>query len=93
MLKDFNGDGREELVIYDSNLPNSNKQFGEFYFYNTGAKFDTIPEYIMKGDSLTKKRYWELSSSGDINGDDKEDFTIWELMEMTTQARISEIFL
>ena len=39
LKKNFNGDGREELVIYDSNLPNSNKQFGEFYFYNTGAKF------------------------------------------------------
>ncbi len=76
ILQDFNGDGRSELIIYDPNLPYSGKQYGTFYFYNTQAQFDTIPYYIMKGDSASLLRYLNIGSSGDINGDGKTDFTL-----------------
>ncbi len=76
VLKDYNGDGREELVFYDGNLPYTEKQFGTFYFYNTGAVFDTIPEYILMGDSVTGKRFNHFyGSNEDIDGDGKADFT------------------
>ncbi|NCS87496.1 MAG: hypothetical protein AUK34_01890 [Ignavibacteria bacterium CG2_30_36_16] len=76
ILKDFNGDGRNELVLYDSNLPYSSKQYGTFYFYNTASQFDTIPQYIIMGDSVNQIRLERISSSGDINGDGKTDFTL-----------------
>ncbi|MDR3666186.1 MAG: T9SS type A sorting domain-containing protein [Ignavibacteriaceae bacterium] len=76
VLKDFNGDGRSELVLFDSNLPYSEKQFGSLYFYNTGSTFDTIPHFTMYGDSVDSVRINGLTSSGDINGDGKTDFAI-----------------
>ncbi len=77
VLKDFNGDGKNELVLYDAFLPNSKKQFGTFYFYNTKAEFDTIPEYTITGDSVSQFfLYPGVTSSGDINGDGKTDFTV-----------------
>ncbi|MBZ0182920.1 MAG: FG-GAP-like repeat-containing protein [Melioribacteraceae bacterium] len=76
-LKDFNGDGKEELVLWDANLPYSKKQFGTLYFYNTKAEFDTIPEYTITGDSVSQYRLWSgINSSGDINGDGRTDFTV-----------------
>lgn len=77
VLRDFNGDGRSELVIYDPFLPYSQKHYGTFYFYNTEGQFDTIPHYIMKGDSINFIAYDRIGSSGDINGDGKTDFTIY----------------
>jgi hypothetical protein len=53
VIKDFDGDGRSELLLFDPHLPYSNKQFGSFYFYNTESEFDTIPEYALFGDSST----------------------------------------
>jgi hypothetical protein len=78
VLKDFNGDGKSELVIYDTNLPFSSqdKQFGINYFYNTGAVFDTIPHYSIQGDSIKGIQISAITSSGDINGDGKTDFTV-----------------
>jgi hypothetical protein len=77
ILNDFNGDGRQELVIYDPNLPkNIMLHYGTLYFYNTGSKFDTIPHHIMTGDSV-KKISITFSSSGDINGDGKADFSVY----------------
>ena len=75
VLKDFNSDGKGELVVYDANLPFSKKQFGTLYFYNTKARFDTIPDYIIAGDSVKKINIGRIESSGDINGDGKTDFT------------------
>src|SRR5690606_1530290 len=76
VLNDFDGDGRSELVVYTPFLPYSDKQFGSYYFYNTGTFFDTIPEYIIQGDSVALIRYdGQISSSGDINGDAMTDFT------------------
>ena len=76
VLKDFNGDGKSELVIRDSNLPFSQKQYGTLYFYNTKTQFDTIPQYIITGDSTKKISIGVIETSGDINGDGKTDFTI-----------------
>jgi hypothetical protein len=75
VLKDFNEDGRSELVVYDPELRFSNEQWGCFYFYNTGSEFDTIPEIVICGDEVDSIRYYNISSSGDINGDGKTDFT------------------
>ena len=76
-LKDFNGDGRSEFVITDFSLPYEfRSQSGINYFYNTGAVFDTIPSYTIRGDSLKGTRIYAITSSGDINGDGKTDFTI-----------------
>ena len=73
---DFNGDGRSEYAIYHPNLPFSGKQYGALYFYNTESQFDTIPHYIMMGDSVNFIFLGSIESSGDINGDGKSDFTI-----------------
>jgi hypothetical protein len=77
VLKDFNGDGRSELVIYDAFLPfESNTSSGINYFYNTGPSFDTIPYFTIRGDSTKALQISAIKSSGDINGDGKTDFTI-----------------
>jgi hypothetical protein len=80
VLKDFNGDGRSELVIYDADWPYRGKQFGCYYFYNTGAVFDTIPGYILTGDTLLNIHLeWEGYSidHGDINGDGLTDISVY----------------
>jgi hypothetical protein len=78
VLKDFNGDGRSEFVIYDASLPfeSVRHQSGINYFYNTGAVFDTIPQYTIQGDSVRGIQIEGILSSGDINGDGKTDFNI-----------------
>jgi len=77
LLKDFNGDGRSELVIYDPYLPYELRTHsGCNYFYNTGAVFDTIPAYTIRGDSLKGIQVSAITNSGDINGDGKTDFTM-----------------
>lgn len=76
VLKDFNGDGRCELALFDAFLPYSSKHLGSLYFYNTGSTFDTIPHYAIFGDSVNLIQLNGLTSSGDINGDGKTDFTI-----------------
>jgi len=81
VLKDFNGDGKNELIIRDANLPFSTKQYGTLYFYNTKGQFDTIPDYIITGDSVKKISIGGIESSGDINGDGKTDFTILGFIE------------
>lgn len=77
ILKDFDGDGRSEIVLYDPNLPNSDKQFGCFYFYNTGSVFDTIPDYVLCGDSIDSLRFYPVDGVGDLDGDGMTDFSIY----------------
>jgi hypothetical protein len=78
VLNDFNGDERSELVIYDPFLPYSTQKFpGVLYFYNTKSTFDTIPQYILMGDSANSIRIYQISSSGDVDGDGKTDFTLF----------------
>ena len=73
---DFNGDGRDEYTIYHPNLPFSSKQYGTLYFYNTENQFDTIPHYVMMGDSVNKIKIGPIDP-GDLNGDSKSDFMIY----------------
>jgi hypothetical protein len=51
VLNDFNGDGVEELAIFDYGTRYSpNKQFGTIYFYKIeNGRIDTIQITIMEG--------------------------------------------
>ena len=75
VMKDFNGDGKEELVIYDTNPPFEPEQFGIFYIYNIGAIFDTT-EYktiaFPVSDSLSIFEF----QTGDLNGDGLADISL-----------------
>jgi len=79
VIPDFNGDGKEEFVIFDPDLRYSpgGVQYGALYFYNTESVFDTIPHYVIMGDSANKIRiYTPIQSTGDLNGDGYADFTL-----------------
>jgi len=77
-LKDFDGDGRDELVFFDSFKPYSTKPWGSVYFYNTESTFDTIPHYAIFGDSIALIHidYFSQASSGDLDGDGYTDFAV-----------------
>lgn len=75
-INDFNGDGRDELAVYDTFPDSNNRQYGRYYFYNTESEFDTIPHYSISGDSINNISLGWLYS-GDINGDSKADLTIY----------------
>ena len=56
VLKDFNGDGFEELVINDPDYPFYGfTQYGIFYIFNTYPELDTIPVATIKGDTLSNE--------------------------------------
>jgi hypothetical protein len=79
ILKDFDGDGHSELVVFDDYLPYSNLQDGCLYFYKTYPQLDTIPFAKIQGDSAAQIRLQPYSggfSSGDINGDGMTDFCL-----------------
>jgi hypothetical protein len=76
ILQDYNGDGRDEFMIKDAHLPYSNIQYGTFYIYNSEATFDTIPHVIFSGDTINNIRLEYNFYEGDINGDNKVDFTL-----------------
>jgi hypothetical protein len=78
VLKDFDGDGKSELMIYDPDYPfNGYSQYGVFYIFKTNPVFDTIPFTTIKGDTLNNRR---LNSSdvttGDLDGDGLTDIEI-----------------
>jgi hypothetical protein len=75
-INDFNGDGRDEFVIYD-NFETSDGDIGRYSFYNTESEFDTIPHYVISGDSINNIRLNFGLDYGDLNGDSKSDITIY----------------
>ncbi|HOJ19825.1 MAG TPA: T9SS type A sorting domain-containing protein [Ignavibacteriaceae bacterium] len=77
VLNDFNGDGVEELAIFDYGTRYSpNKQFGTIYFYKIeNGRIDTIPITLMEGDSVTLRRINSISSI-DLNNDGLSDLII-----------------
>lgn len=79
-LRDFNGDGRDEFIWYDHELPYSKKQYGTFYFYNTGSTFDTIPDFYITGDTINNITFAGVGEhhmdQGDLDNDGYSDFSI-----------------
>ncbi len=77
VLNDFNGDGVEELAIFDYGTRYSpNKQFGTIYFYKIeNGRIDTIPITIMEGDSVTLREIRSISSI-DLNDDGLSDLIV-----------------
>lgn len=70
---DFNGDGFDDLIMYDPYLPNSNEEIGVDYFCSVYPAFDLIPEMVFHGDTLNNIRKG-ITSFGDLNGDSLQDF-------------------
>jgi len=97
VLKDFDGDGRSELVYFNPDLPftSTGKQYGCVYIYNTESTFDTIPHYSFFGDSVQKIALYDIDSRGDINGDGLTDFTIWgaKTISVDTIIRFRNFYL
>ena len=77
VLNDFNGDGVEELAIFDYGTRYSpNKQFGTIYFYKIeNGRIDTIQITIMEGDSVTLREIRSISSI-DLNDDGLSDLIV-----------------
>jgi hypothetical protein len=69
---DFNGDGRDDLIIQEL-WQQFSVHINQFYFFSTYPVFDTIPEMVFGGDSL-KIIDKQVTSFGDINGDGLNDF-------------------
>ncbi len=79
VLKDFDGDGYEELVINDPDYPFYGfKQYGIFYIFDTYPELDTIPIATIKGDTLANEflQHSFTFSSGDLDGDGLTDLAI-----------------
>jgi len=75
-IGDYDGDGKEDLILYSPYYPSNLIYFGIFIFYEAGLNFDTIPHTAIGGDPYTGKRYLNGISSGDLNGDGKSDFIL-----------------
>ena len=77
LIKDFDGDGKEELACYDrSTRYSGNQQWGTFYFHNiSDGIIDSIPFKILEG-SLTDSIEIDRFKSIDINRDGLADFII-----------------
>ncbi|HOJ18272.1 MAG TPA: T9SS type A sorting domain-containing protein [Ignavibacteriaceae bacterium] len=76
LIKDFNGDGIEELACYDPNTPFSSSQWGTMYFYKIeNGYIDTIPFKTTAGNSIERDKSHSLHSI-DINNDGLADIII-----------------
>ena len=75
---DFNGDGYPDLFLMTPNTPSiSQLTNGAYYFYSTNPVLDTIPKFIISGDTINPKgpRLNTVDPTfGDVNGDGKTDF-------------------
>jgi hypothetical protein len=78
VIKDFDGDGKSELMIYDADYPfNGHTQYGIFYIYKSNPVFDTIPYTTIKGDTLNNHRLFpDNVTTGDVDGDGLTDIAI-----------------
>lgn len=83
VMRDFNGDERSELIITDSNIPFSpeQSQYGAWYFYNIGKKFNPNEYILMIGDSSKGVALAPIMASlGDLNGDGLTDISMLHII-------------
>ena len=90
-LGDFDGDGKEDIVIRSPNYPSTSQQMGILMFHKGATVFDTIPYKVITGDPVLKKQIW-YNSYGDINGDGKSDFAVQSYCQADSLYRV-EIYL
>ena len=78
LIKDFDGDGNEELACYDPFTRYSGDQhWGTIYFHKIHEGIiDTIPFKIIEGNPDTKKAINKIESI-DLNKDGYQDLVIW----------------
>jgi len=77
LIKDFDGDGDEELACYDSDTPFSSSQWGTVYFYKIeNGIIDSLPFKTMEGNGAERERIRSISSI-DINIDGLADLIIY----------------
>jgi len=78
LVKDFDGDGNEELACYDPFTRYSGDQhWGTIYFHKIHEGIiDTIPFKIMEGDTITERRLDRIKCT-DINLDGLADIVIF----------------
>ncbi len=90
-LGDFDGDGKEDLVIHSYFYPSLNNYQGILMFHKGATVYDTIPYKVITGDPVLKKQIW-YNSYGDINGDGKSDFIVQSYCKADSLYRV-EIYL
>ncbi|MHC1737346.1 MAG: T9SS type A sorting domain-containing protein [Ignavibacteriaceae bacterium] len=77
IIPDFDGDGNDELVVWDVNMKNSSLQFGALYFHRiVNGLIETIPFKIIEGDPVTRIRL-ENVKVRDLNMDGLSDLIIY----------------
>lgn len=72
---DFNNDGFSDLLV---SQPLFNDTQGRVSVYYGSVQMDTLPDWIVEGDSSGCRLGYSLSGGGDLNGDGFDDIAVKE---------------